>query len=60
MCVQIQPGNTVLDPTGELRAQVRRGFEASRGQKEVYAFKYSLSEGRTQLKQLRDMLGMRT
>ena len=50
----------IWDPLGELRAQIRRGFEASRGQKDVYAFKYSLSEGRTQLKQLRDMLGMRT
>lgn len=39
---------------------MRREFEASRGQKDVYAYKYSLSEGRTQLKQLKDMLGLRT
>ncbi|BDA41176.1 hypothetical protein COCOBI_01-8310 [Coccomyxa sp. Obi] len=44
---------------GELRREIRRGFDQERGVKDVYAMKYSLSNGRVQLKQLRDMLGMR-
>ncbi len=45
--------------TGELRKEIRHGFDQERGVKDTYAMKYSLSNGRVQLKQLRDMLGMR-
>ena len=44
---------------GELAREVRKGFEDSRKFQDVYAMKYTLSNGRVQLKQLRDMLGMR-
>ena len=44
---------------GELFKEVRKGFEDSRKFQDAYAMKYSLSNGRVQLKQLRDMLGMR-
>jgi len=37
---------------GELHGQVRSGFERARGQQEAYAAKYSLSDGRAQLKML--------
>jgi hypothetical protein len=42
-----------------LQREVREGFEASRRDKDAYAMKYSLSNGRVQLKQLREMLEMR-
>lgn len=48
-----------LPCTGELLEEIRQGFEESRKFKDAYAMKYSLSNGRVQLKQLRDMLGMR-
>lgn len=44
---------------GELREQVRSAFERARGQRDPYAIKYTLSDGRTQLKQLNDMLALR-
>ena len=43
----------------DLFREVRQAFESSRKSKDAYAMKYSLSNGRVQLKQLRDMLGMR-
>ena len=43
----------------DLFKEVRQGFESSRKFQDAYAMKYSLSNGRVQLKQLRDMLGMR-
>ena len=49
----------LLCNAGDLLREVRRGFEDSRKFKEPYAMKYSLSNGRVQLKQLKDMLGMR-
>jgi hypothetical protein len=52
------PMQRFLRWTGELRKEVRQGFEKERGAKDSYAMKYSLSTGRVQLKQLRDMLGM--
>lgn len=52
------PSSDLLN-TGELRKEIRQGFDQERGVKDVYAMKYSLSNGRVQLKQLRDMLGMR-
>lgn len=56
-------GYTIIESrhlAGELRMEVRQGFEKERGVRDAYAMKYSLSNGRVQLKQLRDMLGMRT
>jgi hypothetical protein len=44
---------------GELHGQVRSGFERARGQRDAYAAKYSLSDGRAQLKMLNEMLAMR-
>lgn len=44
---------------GEVRQQIRLGFEAHRSQTEEYARKYLLSDGRAQLKQLRDTLMLR-
>ena len=49
----------LLCNAGDLLREVRQGFEDSRKFKEPYAMKYSLSNGRVQLKQLKDMLGMR-
>ena len=43
----------------DLLKEVRQGFESSKKSQDAYAMKYSLSNGRVQLKQLRDMLGMR-
>ena len=43
----------------DLLREVRQGFESSKNYQDAYAMKYSLSNGRVQLKQLRDMLGMR-
>ena len=44
---------------GELHEQVRSAFERARGQQDPYAIKYTLSDGRTQLKQLTDLLALR-
>lgn len=44
---------------GEVRQQIRLGFEAHRSQTEEYARKYLLSDGRAQLKQLRDTFMLR-
>jgi len=44
--------------TGEVREQIRQGFEAHRGEKDNYARKYLLSDGRAQLKQLRETFMM--
>lgn len=43
---------------GELRQQVRAGFDAHSAPKDAYGTKYLLSDGRAQLKQLRDMLSL--
>jgi hypothetical protein len=43
---------------GEVREQIRQGFEAHRGETDNYARKYLLSDGRAQLKQLRETLLM--
>lgn len=43
---------------GEVRSEVRRGFELHRSASEPYAIKYALSEGRTRLKQLSEMIGL--
>ena len=40
----------------EVKHQIRLGFEAHRGETEEYACKYLLSDGRAQLKQLRETL----
>jgi Complex 1 protein (LYR family) len=40
----------------EVKQQIRLGFEAHRGETEEYACKYLLSDGRAQLKQLRETL----
>lgn len=42
----------------EIRAQVRLEFEKKKQQKDVYSVKYSLSDGRTQLRMLKEMLAM--
>ena len=55
----VQRGERLRGAAGELREQVRSGFERARGQREPYAIKYTLSDGRTQLKQLIDMLALR-
>ena len=44
---------------GELRDQVRQAFEAQRSVRDIEAVKYHLSDGRSQLKQLTDMLNLR-
>ena len=38
----------------EVKQQIRLGFEAHRGETEEYACKFLLSDGRAQLKQLRE------
>ena len=43
-------------PTGEVKQQIRSGFEVHRGETEEYACKFLLSDGRAQLKQLRETL----
>lgn len=48
-----------MPTAADLFREVRQGFESSRKFHDAYAMKYSLSNGRVQLKQLRDMLGMR-
>lgn len=45
-------------PPGELLAQVRHEFGVHRHHADPYAVKYALSDGRTRLKQLRDMLNL--
>ena len=42
----------------ELRGEIRRQFEAHRGQRDQATIKFLLSGGRQQLKQLGEMLGM--
>jgi hypothetical protein len=48
--------------TGEVLAEVRREFRQQQGgpPKDAYAVKYLLSDGRTKLKMLGEMIGMRT
>ena len=55
----VQRGKRLCGAAGELNEQVRSAFERARGQREPYAIKYTLSDGRTQLKQLNDMLALR-
>lgn len=43
---------------GEVLSEVRRGFDESRAAPDAYATKYALSDGRTRLKQLEEMLGL--
>ncbi|KAL4539191.1 hypothetical protein Ndes2526B_g02549 [Nannochloris sp. 'desiccata'] len=43
---------------GELRAEVRREFDAHREVPDRHTQKFLLSDGRTRLKQLSEMLGM--
>ena len=38
--------------------QARREFDATKTQRDPYAIKYALSNGREQLKQLQEMLAM--
>lgn len=45
-------------PAADLQQQVRHEFEVARGQADPYAIKYALSDGRSRLKQLRDMLAL--
>ena len=45
--------------TGEVLAEVRREFRLHAGAEDPYAIKYHLSDGRTRLKQLQEMIGMR-
>jgi Complex 1 protein (LYR family) len=40
----------------EVKQQIRQGFEVHRGETEEYACKFLLSDGRAQLKQLRETL----
>ncbi|KAK9841832.1 hypothetical protein WJX81_006104 [Elliptochloris bilobata] len=47
------------DVQSELHEQIRAAFERARSQREPYAIKYTLSDGRTQLKQLNNMLALR-
>ena len=44
---------------GDLRGHIRSEFEQTRGQKDPYAMKHSLSTGRAGLKNLRETLSMR-
>lgn len=44
---------------GDLKEQIRGGFELHRGVKDLYAVKYYLSDGRVQLKMLREMMAMK-
>eukprot|EP00873_Tetraselmis_striata_P029079 jgi/Tetstr1/449343/TSEL_003856.t1 len=43
---------------GELQQQVRHHFEAQRGVREAEQIKYLLSDGKQQLKRLREMIGL--
>ena len=49
----------LLACSGEILEQVRQGFEAQRGEADAYAKKYLLSDGRSQLKMLRETLLMK-
>lgn len=44
---------------GDLKEQIRGGFELHRGVKDLYAVKYHLSDGRVQLKMLQEMMAMK-
>lgn len=48
-----------LHHPGDLKEQVRGGFELNRGVQDLYAVKYHLSDGRVQLKMLREMMAMK-
>lgn len=54
----LSPWPTHPDPTGELQQQVRHHFEAQRGVREAEQIKYLLSDGKQQLKRLREMIGL--
>eukprot|EP00775_Hariotina_reticulata_P001484 gene1484-1824_t len=47
------PGNV----RGEVLAEVRREFELQQGKQEPYDIKYTLSDGRSRLKMLRESIG---
>ena len=44
---------------GDLKQQIRGGFELHRSVKDLYAVKYHLSDGRVQLKMLQEMMAMK-
>jgi len=48
----------ILNDADELRAEVRREFDAHREVPDRHTQKYLLSDGKTRLKQLSEMLGM--
>ncbi len=52
------PSSTIHPPIEELLAQVRHEFNIQRNHTDPYAIKYALSDGRTRLKQLHDMLNL--
>ena len=44
---------------GDLKEQIRGGFNLHRSLKDLYAVKYHLSDGRVQLKMLQEMMAMK-
>ena len=46
-------------PAADIHREVRRQFEQHRSAPDAYAIKYLLSDGRVQLKQLNEMIGLR-
>lgn len=50
--------NAPSSARGELQAHIKQEFRKAAGDEEVYGMKYRLSEGRVQLRQLSETLGM--
>jgi Complex 1 protein (LYR family) len=48
----------VYTPIEELRQQIRHEFEQQKNAEDIPAIKYYISEGRTRLRQMEEMLGM--
>lgn len=55
----ITPHRGLHARAGEVRSEMRRGFEQGRDAPDAYATKYLLSDGRMRLKQLEEMIGFR-
>lgn len=51
-------GHSCHGNAGELQAHIKQEFRKAAGDEEVYGMKYRLSEGRVQLRQLSETLGM--
>jgi hypothetical protein len=51
--------DTPHSTAADIHREVRRQFEEHRNAPDAYAIKYLLSDGRVQLKQLREIIGLK-